>query len=226
MSRKEKKAQKELEKAQAKLDKVQEKESKPKKSKGKIIGIAAAIIVVLAIIGGALPETDSSNIEVNMEDYPAWVDFTVDKSAPASDTDALLEAAKEFNYNYMSPIEYEEYLNDTFTDEKADYVRQNLTVSWNPVCGKEVDELYADGLSRADIENQLKDRGFSDESLEYVQVNLDNKDFYQSAYDKAVEYHKDDDAMSADEIAYQIHAVDNFTEDEAIYAVQQLILMN
>lgn len=225
MSRKEKKAQKELEKAQAKLDKVQEKESKPKKSKGKIIGIAAAIIVVLAVIGSVMPEPDSSNIEFNREDYPAWVDFTFDKSAPSSDTEALLNAADRFNYDFMSPTEYEEYLG-TLDQDDADYVQKNLTISWNPVCGKEADKLYEDGLSRADIENQLESRGFSAENLDYVQVNLDSKDFGQNAYNKAVKYHEDDETMSADEIAYQLHAVDNFTEEEALYAIGQLVLLN
>ena len=221
MSRKEKKAQKELEKAQAKLDKVQAKESKPKKPKGKIIGGVVAVLVVLAIIGSVLPEGDSAGIDVNMEDYPAWVDFTIDTAAPRSDTEALLQAADKFNYDFMSPTEYEEYLTNTFDEDDAQYVRDNLTVSWNPVCGKEVDELYADGLSRADIENQLEERGFSAESLEYVATNLDNKNFAENAYKKALEY-REDEEMSLDEIAYQVHAVDNFTEEEALYAVANL----
>lgn len=218
---KEKKAQKLQEKADKAAAKAEKVASKPKKSKVKIIGGIVVAILALALIGSFLPESDSSNVEVNMDEYPAWVDFEIDKSAPLSDTEALLDAAMHLKYSFPSEKQFDEYLDKTYEPEEAQYIKENLTVSWNPVCGLAVDKYAKKNLSRNDIVTALEKDGFTSENIEYAQVNLDSKNYNEAAYKRAKDY-RDKEEMSYDAIAYQLVAVDNFTEDEALYAIANL----
>lgn len=218
MSRKERKAEKLQAKADKAAAKVEAANSKPKKSKGKIIGIIVGICVILTAIAMIIPESDSSDITA---DIPAWADYTIDPSAPSSDTNAVLDAINHEENALLSEDAFNAYVNSEFSEEKAQYIHDNLTISYNVIAAAKVDKMYADNESRANIENALIDEGFSTEALTYVATNLDNKDFNEAAYNKAKEY-REDDEMSFDDIAYELHAVDNFTEEEALYAVMNL----
>lgn len=218
---KEKKAQKLQEKADKAAAKAEKAASKPKKSKSKIIGGIVVAILALALIGNFLPESDSSDVEVNMDDYPAWVEFEVDKSAPLSDTEALLDAAMHLKYSFPSEKKFNKYIDNTYEPEEAQYIKKNLVVSWNPVCGLAVDNYVKKNLSRNDIVAALEKDGFTAENIEYAQVNLDSKNYNEAAYERAKDY-RDKEEMSYDAIAYQLVAVDNFEESEAFYALTNL----
>lgn len=218
---KEKKAQKLQEKADKAAAKAEKAASKTKKSKSKIIGGIVVAILALALIGNFLPESDSSDVEVNMDDYPAWVEFEVDKSAPLSDTEALLDAAMHLKYSFLSEKQFNKYIDNTYEPEEAQYIKENLVVSWNPVCGLAVDNYAKKNLSRNDIVTALEKDGFTAENIEYAQVNLDSKNYNEAAYERAKDY-RDKEEMSYDAIAYQLVAVDNFEESEALYALTNL----
>ena len=156
-----------------------------------------------------------------MDDYPAWVEFEVDKSAPLSDTEALLDAAMHLKYSFPSEKQFNKYIDNTYEPEEAKYIKNNLTVSWNPVCGLAVDNYAKKNLSRNDIVTALEKDGFTAENIEYAQVNLDSKNYNEAAYERAKDY-RDKEEMSYDAIAYQLVAVDNFEESEALYALTNL----
>lgn len=223
MSRKEKKAQKELEKAQAKLDKVQAKESKPKKPKGKIIGGVVAVVVVLAIIGGAMGGggTSSEPPEVNVDDYPPYIGLNaLDESQPAENLNALVETADYALNNAYSQAYIKERLTDKgYTEEQINYAFDTLDCQWNTVAADAAErEATDEHMSPSEVHNYLVDeKGFTEEQADYVRDEVKTIDYNENAYQRFVGLTEDDE-MSPDAAVEELFDK-GFTEDQIAYAV-------
>lgn len=224
MSRKEKKAQKELEKAQAKLDKVQAKESKPKKPKGKIIGGVVAVVAVLAIIGGAMGGgggTSSEPPEVNVDDYPPYIGLNaLDESQPAENLNALVETADYALNNAYSQAYIKERLTDKgYTEEQINYAFDTLDCQWNTVAADAAErEATDEHMSPSEVHNYLVDeKGFTEEQADYVRDEVKTIDYNENAYQRFVELTEDDE-MSPDAAVEELFDK-GFTEEQISYAI-------
>lgn len=222
MSRKEKKAQKELEKAQAKLDKVQAKAEK-KGGKGKVIGGVIAVVAVLAIIGGAMGGgggTSSEPPEVNVDDYPPYIGLSaLDESQPAENLNALVETADYALNNAYSQAYIKERLTDKgYTEEQINYAFDTLDCQWNTVAADAAErEATDEHMSPIEVSIYLEDKGFTQEQVDYVYNEVSTIDYNENAYQRFVELTEDDE-MSPDAAVEELFDK-GFTEDQIAYAV-------
>lgn len=222
MSRKEKKAQKELEKAQAKLEKAQAKAEK-KGGKGKVIGGVIAVVAVLAIIGGAMGGgggTSSEPPEVNVDDYPPYIGLNaLDESQPAENLNALVETADYALNNAYSQAYIKERLTDKgYTEEQINYAFDTLDCQWNTVAADAAErEATDEHMSPIEVSIYLEDKGFTEEQVDYVYNEVKTIDYNENAYQRFVELTEDDE-MSPDAAVEELFDK-GFTEDQVAYAV-------
>ena len=184
-----------------------------------VMAIIFAILMALAIIGSILPEPSSNYVKVDMEDYPEWINFSLDKDAPASDSEALIDAADcVVEYN-PSEIDLWNYMAENHDKDDVDYAKSHLSVKWEKVCEAAATN-YAKEMSLQGVLDQLQLHKFTKEQIDYANQKLQEIDFKEVAAKKAAELEKDD--LSSKDIHKELTTTQKFTEEEATYAINQL----
>ena len=204
----------------AKKNKTHSAAQPKKKSIFKIMAIIFGILMILAIVGTILPEPDSSYVKVNMEDYPEWIDFVVDRDAPASDSEALIDAANLVaKYNVSEKVLWQQ-MEENYSNEDTAYVKNHLNITWNQVCSAAASN-YAKEMSRAKVLTKLQKDQFTDEQIDYANQKLNTFNFNETAAKKASELKKKEN-LSPDAISQKLSEDQKFTETEVAYALKQL----
>lgn len=188
---------------------------------GKIIGGAAAVIVVFAAIGAIMPDSPEENsaaliAETDTSQYPPYIGFTLEESAPRSNSECVLDIVDYAYVNAMSEAEIRERLADEYTQEQIDYAFGQTDIQWNTVAADEaIRECEDEYLSRYEVANYLLDKGFTEEQAAYVRDEVSTIDYAENAYQRLMELLDDGASPTAalNELIDQ-----GFSEDEALYA--------
>lgn len=184
----------------------------------KVMTIIFMVLMALAIIGSILPEPSSNYVKVDMDDYPEWITFSLEKDAPASDSEALIDAADCVAKYNSSEADLWDYMTEEHEKDDVAYAKAHLTVDWKKVC--EAAALrYAEEMSRQSVLDQLKFNKFTEEQINYANKALEAVDFEAVAAKQASDLKKD--GLTPKKIFKEL-TTQQFTKEEASYALDQL----
>lgn len=161
---------------------------------------------------------EKGSTEATEETIPAEYEYALRKAESCSE---VMNMSKAGIYNELITGHGE-----TFSGEAAHYAMDNLKVDWNAnalACAKDYSETFH--MSKTRIYKQLKadgeyGEGFTAEEAQYA-VDKASIDWNANAMFKALRYQKEW-GLSAEQIYIMLVSAEEFTEDEAQFAVDRL----